>query len=63
MARAWIEPPDPGWGPVRAAVGDLERLGYVTAEVRGTGVVFLRLSGSRLDAEALWIMPPGLWAW
>lgn len=48
MARAWIELPDPGWGAVQAARSDLGRLGYVTAELRGSGPVLLRLSGSQL---------------
>ena len=57
-ARAWIDLPDPGWGPVQAARGDLERLGYVTEVVRGTRRVWLRVAGVNLDGSELWVMPP-----
>jgi hypothetical protein len=51
MSRAWIElPPDAGWGRVRLAHAALHELGYVTEELRGTGNVLIRLSGSRLEA-------------
>jgi hypothetical protein len=59
MARAWIELPDPGWAAVRLARGKYEALCYAVSEVRGTGGVWLRLAGARLDSSALWIMPPG----
>ena len=58
MARAWIELPDPGWGPVQVARSEVKRLGYTAEVVRGTGGVLLRLAGSKLDSEALWVMPP-----
>ena len=32
-------------------------LGYHVEEIRGTGNVMLRLSGSKLEAEQLWVMP------
>ena len=58
MARAWIElPRDAGWGQVRLAQTTLNNLGYVTEELRGTGPVLLRLSGSRLDVSELWRVP------
>ena len=56
MARAWVEfPPDAGWGTVRVARTRLEKhLAYVVAELRGSGPVLLRLSGTELEpAEAL----------
>ena len=60
MARAWIEmPPGSGWGAIRLARTALRELGYHSEEVRGTGNVLLRLSGSPLERSALWVMPPG----
>jgi hypothetical protein len=57
MASAWIDlPPDLGWGDTRVAMGELERMGYRTEEIRGTHHM-LRLSGSRLESSALWRMP------
>lgn len=56
--RAWIElPANSGWGDIRLAAVALNQLGYVTEELRGTGLVLLRLSGSRLDAGELWRVP------
>jgi hypothetical protein len=50
MARAWIEmPPGAGWGEVRLMRTALRDLDYVSAELRGTAGVVLRLSGSQLD--------------
>jgi hypothetical protein len=57
VARAWVELAEDGWAHVRLARGALEDLGYVTEEVRGTGNVMVRLSGSRLSAGELWKMP------
>ena len=59
MARAWLELPDSSWGPVQLARSEVKRLGYTTEVVRGTGRVWLRLAGSKLDSSALWVMPPG----
>lgn len=58
-ARAWIELPDPAWGPVQLARSDAKRLGYAVEVVRGTGRMWLRLAGSKLGSEELWAMPPG----
>ncbi len=56
--RAWVElPADSGWGDIRLARGALHKLGYVTEELRGTGPVLLRLSGSALDVTELWRYP------
>jgi hypothetical protein len=56
--RAWIELPlDAGWADIRLARHALHQLGYATAELRGTGPVLLRLSGSRLDVGKLWRAP------
>jgi hypothetical protein len=50
MARAWIEMrPGAGWGEVRLMRSALRDQGYVSAELRGTAGVVLRLSGSQLD--------------
>ena len=59
-ARAWIEmQPGTGWGEVRVARSGLERLGYLTAELRGSGAVLLRFSGSPLErAEVLRVPEP-----
>jgi hypothetical protein len=60
MARAWLDlGPDPAWGQVRVAGTELQELGYVTAEIRGTGGVLLRLAGSRLERGELLRMPGG----
>ena len=58
MARVWIDLGDAGWGDVRVVRARLERIGYTTAEVRGVARVWVRVSGSRLESEALWEMPP-----
>lgn len=58
MARAWIDLPDPAWGPVQAARSGLRKLGYLTELVRGDGRVWVRLAGGKLDSSELWIMPP-----
>ncbi len=56
--RAWIElPRDAGWADIRLAAASLHKLGYRTAELRGTGPVLLRLSGAELDAGELWRVP------
>jgi len=58
MSRAWIElPAGSGWADVRLARGAMAGLGYHVEEIRGTGNVMLRLSGSKLEAEQLWVMP------
>lgn len=58
MARAWIElPANSGWGDIRIAASDLGRMGYVTQEQRMTGLVLLRLSGSKLARGDLWRLP------
>jgi hypothetical protein len=50
MARAWIEMrPGAGWGDVRLMRTALRDLDYVSAELRGTAGVVLRLSGSPLE--------------
>ena len=56
--RAWIElSPDSGWGRIRVAHSALHQLGYRTEELRGSGPVLIRLSGSRLEAGELLRMP------
>ena len=56
--RAWIElPAGSGWGDIRVASSELGRLDYVTEEQRVTGMVLLRLSGSKLERGALWRLP------
>ena len=57
MARAWLEPPSPGWGDVASARSALEHLAYLTAELRGPGGVLLRVSGVRLDPGELLRVP------
>ena len=58
MPRAWIEfPADTGWGDLRVAGTRLIELGYVTAELRGTGNVLLRLSGAQLERGELLRVP------
>ena len=58
--RAWVElAADSGWGAVRTVRAALARLGYVTAELRGTGNVLLRLSGVKLERGELLRMPGG----
>ena len=58
MARAWIElPAASGWADIRLARHALHELAYVTAELRGTGPVMLRLSGSKLETGELWRSP------
>jgi len=48
--RAWIEmQPGTGWGDIRLMRSALRDLGYVNAELRGTGNVLLRLSASVLE--------------
>ena len=49
MARAWIDPAQQGWGPVRILAGQLRALGYRVDELRspdgrGGAVSVLRLS-------------------
>ena len=56
--RAWIELPlDAGWADIRLARSALHKLGYVTAELRGTGNVLLRLAGVKLEPGELWRAP------
>lgn len=56
--RAWIElPADTGWGDVRVAGTRMAEMGYVVAEIRGTGNVLLRLSGSQLERGELLKVP------
>ena len=50
-------PAGSGWGQVRVASQTLRELGYTVEELRGTGNVLLRLSGSRLEAGELWRAP------
>lgn len=58
MARAWIElPADYGWSDIRLTSTALAHLGYTVEELRGTGPVLLRLSGSKLERGALWRRP------
>ena len=58
MARAWIEfPADTGWGDVRVAGTRLIELGYVAAELRGSGNVMLGLSGAQLERPDLLRVP------
>lgn len=55
MARCWMElPADSRWADVRLASVALNKLGYTTEELRGTGNVLLRLPGSRLEVSELW---------
>ena len=56
--RAWLElPRDSGWADIRLARSALHKLGYRTAELRGTGNVLLRLSGGVLETGELWRSP------
>jgi hypothetical protein len=56
--RAWIElPAASGWAGIRLARSALHALDYTTEEMRGTGNVLLRLSGSRLEVSELWRVP------
>jgi hypothetical protein len=58
MARAWIEmPAASGWADIRKAHYALHELAYVTAELRGTGPVLLRVSGVELETGELWRSP------
>lgn len=58
MNRAWIElPAGSGWGDIRLASSELGRMDYVTEEQRMTGVVLLRLAGSKLGRGELWRLP------
>ena len=58
MARAWIEfPADTGWGDLRVAGTRLIKLGYVAAELRGSGNVMLRLSAYPLERGELLRVP------
>lgn len=57
LARAWLDLGNAGWAEVRVAAVALERLGYVTAELRGARTL-LRVAGARLDTSELWVMPP-----
>ena len=58
MARAWIElQADSGWGDLRVAGTRLIEMGYVAAELRGTGNVLLRLSGAQLERPDLLRVP------
>ena len=56
--RAWFElPRDAGWADIRLTAASLHKLGYSTAELRGTGAVLLRLSGGKVDTGELWRSP------
>jgi hypothetical protein len=56
--RAWIElPAASGWAGIRLASVALNKLGYTTEELRGSGPVLLRLSGARLEVGELWRVP------
>jgi T5orf172 domain len=58
MARAWIElPAASGWADIRLARHALHELAYVTAELRGSGPVLLRVSGVELETGELWRVP------
>ena len=58
MPRTWIEfPADTGWGDLRVAGTRLIKLGYVAAELRGSGNVMLRLSAYPLERVELLRVP------
>jgi hypothetical protein len=46
MSRAWIQTPPGRWGETAALKGGLHRLGYHVEELRGTGPVWLWITGS-----------------
>ena len=58
MARAWLElPPGTGWAGIRLASHALHELGYLTAELRGSGNVMLRVLGVEADVSEVWRLP------